>query len=77
MLAYEVHVNFGCGVQSYILHVRTTHLEFHRVNTVLSNLKTAISGVYHHFDFAKYADRHLAQVQYCFNRCFDLKSFLI
>jgi len=30
----------------------TAHPEFSRVNTVLSNLKTAISGTYHHFKFA-------------------------
>ncbi len=54
----------------------TAHPEFRRVNTVLSNLKTAISGTYHHFKFAKYADRYLAEVQYRFNRRFDLSSIL-
>lgn len=54
-----------------------THPEFRRVNTVLSNLKTAISGTYHHFNFAKYADRNLAEVQYRFNRRFDLKPTLV
>jgi len=53
------------------------HPEFRRVNTVLSNLKTAISGTYHHFKFAKYAQRYLAEVQYRFNRRFDLKSILV
>jgi transposase-like protein len=53
-----------------------TRPEFRRVNTVLSNLKTAISGTYHAFKFAKYADRYLAEVQYRFNRRFDLKSIL-
>jgi ribosomal protein L37AE/L43A len=52
------------------------HPEFVRVNTVLGNLKTAISGTYHAFDFAKYAHRYLAEVQYRFNRRFDLKSIL-
>ena len=55
----------------------TAHPEFRRVNTVLSNLKTAISGTYHHFKFAKYADRYLAEVQYRFNRRFDLSSILV
>lgn len=50
------------------------HPEFVHVNTVLGNLKTAISGTYHAFDFAKYAHRYLAEVQYRFNRRFDLKS---
>ena len=62
----------GSGRQAVV-----THPEFRRVNTVLSNLKTAISGTYHHFNFAKYADRYLAEVQYRFNRRFDLKSILV
>ena len=52
------------------------HPEFLRVNTVLANLKTAIAGTYHAFEFAKYADRYLAEVQYRFNRRFDLKAIL-
>jgi predicted RNA-binding Zn-ribbon protein involved in translation (DUF1610 family) len=42
------------------------------VNTVLGNLKTAITGTYHAFNFAKYADRYLAEFQYRFNRRFNL-----
>lgn len=53
------------------------HPEFRNVNTVLGNLKTAISGTYHAFDFSRYADRYLAEAQYRFNRRFDLKSILI
>ena len=52
------------------------HPAFRAVNTVLSNLKTAISGTYHAFDFRKYADRYLAEVQYRFNRRFDLGTIL-
>jgi ribosomal protein L37AE/L43A len=54
----------------------TNHPEFKRVNTLLSNLKTAISGTYHHVKFAKYARRYLAEMQYRFNRRFDLASIL-
>lgn len=50
------------------------HPSFTRVNTVLGNLKTAISGTYHAFKFEKYADRYLAEVQYRFNRRFDLRA---
>lgn len=50
--------------------------QFKAVNTFLGNLKTAYSGTYHAFDFAKYADRYLAEVQYRFNRRFDLKAIL-
>lgn len=52
------------------------HPEFRNVNRVLGNLKTAISGTYHAFNFAKYADRYLAEAQYRFNRRFDLSVIL-
>jgi ribosomal protein L37AE/L43A len=51
--------------------------QFKAVNTVLSNLKTALGGTYHAFDFAKYAHRYLAQAQYRFNRRFDLSGILV
>lgn len=50
--------------------------QFKAVNTLLGNLKTAISGTYHAFDFAKYAHRYLAEFQYRFNRRFDTKTIL-
>jgi hypothetical protein len=50
--------------------------QFQAVNTVLSNLKTAMAGTYHAIDFAKYAHRYLAEVQYRFNRRFDLSTIL-
>ena len=50
--------------------------QFRAVNTVLSNLKTALCGTYHAFDFVKYAPRYLAEAQYRFNRRFDLRSIL-
>ena len=46
------------------------------VNTLLGNLKTAFSGTYHTFDFVKYGHRYLAEVQYRFNRRFDLSVIL-
>lgn len=50
--------------------------QFKAVNTLLSNLKTALSGTYHAFDFTKYAHRYLAEAQYRFNRRFNLASIL-
>lgn len=50
--------------------------KFRAVNTFLGNLKTAFAGTFHSFDFAKYAHRYLAQVQYQFNRRFDLAVIL-
>jgi transposase-like protein len=53
------------------------HPSFQAVNTVLGNMKTALTGTYHAFDFAKYAHRYLAQVQYLFNRRYDLRAILV
>ena len=50
--------------------------QFKAINTLLGNLKTAISGSYHAFDFAKYAHRYLAEFQYRFNRRFDMRALL-
>ena len=50
--------------------------QFRAVNTLLGNLKTAFAGTYHSFDFVKYAHRYLAEVQYRFNRRFNLSVIL-
>ena len=50
--------------------------QFKWVNTLLGNLKSAITGTYHAFDFAKYAHRYLAEFQYRFNRRFNMKIIL-
>lgn len=50
--------------------------QFKAINTLLGNLKTALSGTYHAFDFVKYAHRYLAEAQYRFNRRFNLSSIL-
>lgn len=42
------------------------------LNTILGNLKTALSGTHHAFNFGKYAHRYLADVQYRLNRRFDM-----
>jgi hypothetical protein len=52
------------------------HPAFRAVNTVPDNLKTAINGTYHAFDFRNYAGRYLAEVQYRFNCRFDLSAIL-
>lgn len=48
--------------------------QFRAVNTLLGNLKTAITGTYHAFDFAKYAHRYLAEFQFRFNHRFNMKT---
>jgi len=49
---------------------------FSWVNTILGNLKNAINGTYHAFDFEKYAHRYLGEYQYRFNHRFDLAALL-
>ena len=56
---------------------RSSDLEaFRWVNTIISNVKTAIRGTYHHFDFAKYRARYLAEAQYRINRRFNLATMV-
>lgn len=50
---------------------------FKWVNTILGNVKSAFSGTFHSFKFGKYAQRYLSEMQYRFNRRFDLKSLII
>ncbi len=49
---------------------------FEWINTFIANLKTAIRGTYHHFDFKKYGARYLAEAQYRVNRRFELRSLV-
>jgi transposase-like protein len=48
--------------------------QFKWVNTMLGNLKTAITGTYHSINHAKYATRYLAEFCYRFNRRHDLSA---
>jgi transposase-like protein len=68
-ILHEAHVTGG-GVAS------ARHPSFLAVNTVLGNIKTSLAGTYHAFGFRKYAHRYLGQVQYLFNRRFDLRTIL-
>jgi transposase-like protein len=50
--------------------------QFRCVNTLISNIKTALSGTYHAVRFAKYAYRYLAEAQFRFNRRYNLRAIL-
>ncbi len=50
--------------------------KFKAVNTLIGNVKTALTGTYHAVKFAKYAYRYLAKVQFRFNRRYDLRAIL-
>lgn len=52
------------------------HPDFLAVNTILGNIKTSLTGTYHAFGFKKYAASYLGQIQYLFNRRFDLREIL-
>ena len=68
-IVHERHVTGGGAASA-------AHPSFRAINTFLGNLKTSLSGTYHAFGFEKYAHRYLAQVQYLFNRRFDLSVIL-
>ncbi len=71
--------NANCQHQQEVVGTgrKSTSMEcFTWVNTILGNLKTAISGTYHAFNFEKYADRYLGEYQYRFNHRFDLAGML-
>ena len=50
--------------------------KFHAVNTLIGNVKTALTGTYHAIKFAKYGYRYLAEVQFRFNRRYDMPAML-
>ena len=68
-ILHEQHVTGG-GAAS------VKHPSFLAVNTALGNLKTSLTGTYHAFGFQKYAHRYLGQIQYLFNRRFNLRAIL-
>lgn len=72
-------VEAGCSHQREVVGKarKSTNMDcFTWVNTILGNLKTAINGTYHAFNFEKYAHRYLGEYQYRFNRRFDLSGML-
>jgi len=76
---FKAVTEVGCSQQREVVGPgrKSTDMEcFTWVNTILGNLKTAINGTYHSFDFEKYAHRYLGEYQYRFNRRFDLAGML-
>jgi transposase-like protein len=68
-IIHEPHVTGGGAASA-------KHPAFQAVNTALGNIKSAFSGTYHAFGFQKYAHRYLGQIQYLFNRRYDLRAIL-
>jgi hypothetical protein len=48
--------------------------KFTAINTLLGNIKTALTGTYDAIKFAKFAYRYLAKVQFRFNRRYNLRK---
>jgi len=68
----------GCAHTSIITgsgKMSSKHPVFTWVNTVLGNLKNALSGTYHSFR-PDYSARYLAEFQYRFNRRFKLEKMI-
>lgn len=77
LACFNAVTEIGCAHERQVVGKkrRSTDMDcFTWVNTVLGNLKTAITGTYHAFDFAKYGYRYLGEHQYRFNRRFDLEA---
>ena len=68
-ILHEPHVTGGGAASA-------KHPAFLAVNTALGNIKTSLAGTYHAFGFRKYAHHYLGQVQYLFNRRFNLSVIL-
>lgn len=47
---------------------------FKWVNIIISNIKTALGGTLHSFNFKAYAQRYLGMIQFRFNHRFDLRQ---
>jgi ribosomal protein L37AE/L43A len=79
LLGFEVVRQLGFGHQVVIAPKGKAGTEidaFKWLNVLLGNLKTTLIGTHHAFKFSKYAPRYLAEVQYRFNRRFDLKTII-
>jgi len=48
-------------------------LHFKWVNTILSNIKTGITGAFHSFECSKYSMRYLSAIVFRFNHRYDLE----
>ncbi len=64
---HEVHV-------SLIMSEQDKEEHFKWINTILSNVKTLISGTFHAIECHRYAFRYFGEITYRFNRRWDLKK---
>ncbi len=65
--SHEIHISSYMSDEE-----KDTHFKW--VDTILSNVKTSITGTYHSIECHRYAPRYLAEIAYRFNRRYDLKK---
>jgi hypothetical protein len=73
---FKVVTQAGCTHESTVVAGRKPKdvPQLQWINAVLGNLKTSLSGSYHHFGFGKYAPPYVAAFARRFNRRFDLRA---
>ncbi|MCP4269302.1 MAG: IS1595 family transposase, partial [Candidatus Brocadiaceae bacterium] len=64
---HEIHVTARMTEEQ-----KETHFKW--VDTIISNVKTLMSGSFHSIEYKRYAVRYLAEITYRFNRRYDLKK---
>ncbi len=65
--SHEIHVSLYMTEEE-----KETHFKW--VNTIISNVKTLISGTFHSIECHRFAFRYLAEITYRFNRRYDLRK---
>ncbi len=65
--SHEIHVSLYMSEEEKEIH-------FKWINTVLSNVKTLISGTFHSIECHRFSFRYFAEIVYRFNRRYDLKK---
>ncbi|MCP4352939.1 MAG: IS1595 family transposase, partial [Desulfobacterales bacterium] len=65
--SHEVHV-------SNVMSEKEKEDHFKWINTIISNVKTLISGTFHSIECHRYAFRYFGAITYRFNRRWDLKK---
>ncbi len=64
---HEIHVTGRMSEEEKDIH-------FKWVDTMLSNVKTLISGTFHSIEYKHFAFRYLSEITYRFNRRYDLRK---
>ncbi len=76
LACFRAVAEVGCLHQPVVVKGRHPNdfPEFRWINTVLSKLKTSLSGIFHALKFDKYANSYLGSFTYRFNRQFNLAA---